>query len=1404
MRHSQRLFAFLILVCFSHSALALKQYTTCGYTPWDDYIDGNGNLATRRTYDCNTELIDDSAPADDHWREGGGGGRIISSTTDNTLGHKAQAEATNSSCPAEATDHPVVIATGNKFLPEVDFATSPVEKPLSLIRTYDKSLLRLGIFGQSWSSSIEYTLSFDHGGTECSGRLDTIEACAVSGQPITRILASRPSGFAIVFSSVNGAWVSGNDWTISPTQSGWTLVTSDGETEIYDGIGRPISILNERGIGLSYAYDGNNQLSQITHSSGHAIHFAWANGKVAAVTAPNNKIYTYSYYGQKLTGVTYPDALGTRTYHYENISFPYALTGISVNGVRYSRYAYKADGRAAWSGLEGGVERSTFTYGVDYTDVQNALGQVTHYDIGDVNGAKRVLAITRPATATCSAGVRETFYDTQGNVDAEVDAYGVKTDYTYDADNRITQKVMGIGPYGETDQQQITQFVWDATRKSRLLQINVYGNSLSQQISQTSYTYYPDTDARRRLLQSVSVKNLSSTGIANSTLTTSYGYTLYSNGMASAMTVDGPLPGAGDMATYSYDPAGNLMSVANSVNHSTTYANYNGLGQPGRVTGPNGDIVDYTYNARGSVLTETNRVGGVGYTTTNEYDARGQLIKTTQPDGYVVQFSYDDYGRQTSTFKYREGELDGDPATYEESTTETSSTVYNLNSDPTSHKIIRRYQGKEWDDFRNRPINVGYTTTQYEDFIDYDVGGFVSARRGNNGQNIRYTYDANGDLATVTDSLNHVTSYAYDRHHRINHVTDAKAGHTYLTYDPIGRLLQLTDPLNHITSYSYDGLGQLWSQTSPDTGTTTFAYNGYGQRTGMTRADGITLAYTYDTMGRLLTAGNASRTRTYGYDACTAGKGRLCTLSTTGGTATDASSFTYTAHGELASRSDSIYGASYLTSYAYDGLGRVTGISYPSGVSIGYGYTDGQVSAVTATFNGSTQTVAWPDSYQAFGPAGWIHYGNGLYRQNNYDADRRLTGISTNGAPGGPLQSLTYGINANDEIIAITNGVSSALTQNYGYDQLSRLTSVTATNANQSFSYDAVGNRLSHTWGGATDAYSVAAASNRLAAITGPRATTYTTNAVGNVTAGDGASYTYDPFGRMATATKAGATFSYLVNAQDQRVGKSGPNTVDRFFYAGQNQMLAENHSNVWTSYVWLDGEVIGLVRNNTLYYVHGDHLGRPELVTNAAKAVVWKASNFAFDRTVTTNTIGGLSLGFPGQYFDAETGNWDNGFRTYNARTGRYLQSDPIGLQAGLNTYTYVGGDPVNHIDPSGLCEDKPKEDCIQAALNTYSMEESFNAIVGFGAGTAIFGGTAQGLNKTAIKPRGGIAGGGPSRQYTSYSRRFLGNGIGRAIGRVGVGAVMKVGGILGAGVGAMGEHAEAVKAFLECQDSQ
>ncbi|WP_374593580.1 RHS repeat domain-containing protein, partial [Aquabacterium sp.] len=113
-----------------------------------------------------------------------------------------------------------------------------------------------------------------------------------------------------------------------------------------------------------------------------------------------------------------------------------------------------------------------------------------------------------------------------------------------------------------------------------------------------------------------------------------------------------------------------------------------------------------------------------------------------------------------------------------------------------------------------------------------------------------------------------------------------------------------------------------------------------------------------------------------------------------------------------------------------------------------------------------------------------------------------------------------------------------------------------------------------------------------------------------------------------------------------------------------------------------------------TLYYVHTDQLNTPRLITDTAGNVRWKwpvtgepFGNTSPSETPTSGqTAFTFNLRFPGQYADSETGTFYNYFRTYNPQTGRYLQSDPIGLDGGFNTYAYVGGDPIRFTDEMGL----------------------------------------------------------------------------------------------------------------------
>ncbi len=116
--------------------------------------------------------------------------------------------------------------------------------------------------------------------------------------------------------------------------------------------------------------------------------------------------------------------------------------------------------------------------------------------------------------------------------------------------------------------------------------------------------------------------------------------------------------------------------------------------------------------------------------------------------------------------------------------------------------------------------------------------------------------------------------------------------------------------------------------------------------------------------------------------------------------------------------------------------------------------------------------------------------------------------------------------------------------------------------------------------------------------------------------------------------------------------------------------------------------------REQGVYYIHSDHLGTARAITRPSdNALMWEWKNSEpFGNSVPNENPSGLGVmkynnRFPGQYYDEETGTHYNYFRDcYDPSTGRYCQSDPIGLRGGINTYAYVSGNPLAATDPFGL----------------------------------------------------------------------------------------------------------------------
>ncbi|HCU2021221.1 TPA: RHS repeat protein, partial [Pseudomonas aeruginosa] len=502
--------------------------------------------------------------------------------------------------------------------------------------------------------------------------------------------------------------------------------------------------------------------------------------------------------------------------------------------------------------------------------------------------------------------------------------------------------------------------------------------------------------------------------------------------------------------------------------------------------------------------------------------------------------------------------------------------------------------------------------------------------------------------------------------------------------------------------------GNLTRLVSPDSGTTTFEHDAAGNVIRRTDARGAVTEYRYDALNRLIerhSPSDPSLDVQYRYDLTADGNQGIGRLGAIEG-ARDSLVYRYDERGNLVEQVRSIRLDQQTlldrVTYRYDAANQLLEIGYPSGLAIGYPRNaGGQVASVTlAVGDKAPSTLVGQIAYLPFGPLLRLTWGNGITLSREYDQDYQLLRQKV-----GPWQS-DYQHDANGNIQQHRHSLWGTL--DYQYDPLDRLTEERGVQGGRSYAYDAVGNRTQRSdnpaSGGTTSSqdYQYAPGSNRLTAI---GAQAVTSDAAGNLTQDRAArKLAYDAQGRLQSVSLDGQQVAeYRYNALGQRIVKLTPESVTTYLYGPDGQLLGEaEHDGSGRKlraqyYLWLDSlplatidadyDAQGKVGNPTLLYLHGDHLDTPRLATDASGQIAWQWQSDAFGRgEALSQGSTQVNLRFPGQYYDAESGLHYNYFRDYDPETGRYVESDPIGLDGGLNTYAYVGSNPVGLVDPNGL----------------------------------------------------------------------------------------------------------------------
>jgi RHS repeat-associated protein len=595
-----------------------------------------------------------------------------------------------------------------------------------------------------------------------------------------------------------------------------------------------------------------------------------------------------------------------------------------------------------------------------------------------------------------------------------------------------------------------------------------------------------------------------------------------------------------------------------------------------------------------------------------------------------------------------------------------------------------------------------------------------------------FTYcPTTGRRIAVTDALTNTVHTAYDPEGRVI----ATWGATYpvvYTFDDYGlmvgmgtyrgtNVIESLSDFNFLlsafdrTTWSYDQpTGLLTNKVYADGKGPSYTYTPQGQLATRKWARGVQTTYSYtNTTGELIGIDYSDATPdvTFAFNRI----GQPITI--TDGTGTRA--FAYNDALQLAAETN----AFGVLARAYDGLGRSAGFSLfnPANPvnpvqSIAYGYNSlGRFQSVSSSVFSVSSVVNYSYLPGTDLLSGYTNSA-GFAVARAFEAHRDLVSSVANTFNGQPIGSFAY---ANDELTRRVSRIDTAsssqpVTNLFGYNPRSELASVRMGTNAYGYAFDPIGNRQLASANALTNRYTANALNqytNILRVSAPPREDIPAYDLDGNLTNYNGWSFAWDAENRLTSAEQVGTAVPAVRFAYDylsRRYQKIAGTTTNTFLYDGWAMIQERQHTPTHTltnSYVYgldLSGSIQGagtiggllsavLTKNeepgtkNLVFYFYDANGNVSDLLTTNGTSL----AHYEFDpygnATVSSGSLASSNpFRFSTKYTDDETGMCYYGYRYL--WDGRWINRDPLGEKGGVNVYAYVGGDPVNNVDPLGL----------------------------------------------------------------------------------------------------------------------